>query len=518
MEALARNFGKPPAKDDSFQFESVARYHRFMLNHNPSQQQVDSITWNDLDMDRVYTRINACQTSVGEEYLYHILHDLPLNSNALSKREELISFFAKNPDVRTKVQTSLAQSVGKENFNGLSSLLFTPSATALKWPHLYRAMAVLPLVMILTMFFHLPMGIIGMVLTFIANAFTHYRAKMRITVELPSIKYLSGMLRCCKQLAKISELHDLTANIRQQHANLKRKVPVMSSPTGGNMDIIYEYFNIIFLIDVRNYNKVMSTIRKHNAEFLELYRLVGEIDVSIAVLSFRHSLPGYCLPELHSSPTLVCEDIYHPLIDNPVTNSASIANDTLLTGSNASGKSTFIKALAINGILAQTINTCTATLFRTRYSLIMTSMVVRDDLSEGDSYFIVEIKSLKRVLDMVEKHPCTCYIDEILRGTNTIERIAASSSVLTHLHQKDALCVAATHDIELTNILADMYDNFHFCEQVTSDGILFDYKLKDGPSTSRNAIKLLGVMDFPEEIILQAEGVANELTPTHRAS
>ena len=511
LEALKQNFGKPPAENDLFQFESIARYHQFMLNHNPSPQVVDTITWNDLDMDRIYKRINACQTSVGEEYLYHVLHDLPLNNNAFLQREKLINFFTKNPNIRTKVQANLAHYVGKENFNGLSSLLFTPSATALKWPHLYKAMALLPLAMILTMLLNLPSGVIGLVASFIANAIIHYRAKMRIAVELPSIKYLTGILRFSKQLGKISELCDLTTNIHRQYANLKRKVPTMTSPSGDSMSVIFEYFNIMLLIEVRNYNKVMGTIRKHNRELLELYGAIGEIDISIAVLSFRLSLPEYCLPEFHSNSSLVCEDIYHPLIENPVTNTATIVNDTLLTGSNASGKSTFIKALAINGILAQTINTCAASLFKTRYSLIMTSMVVRDDLAEGDSYFIVEIKSLKRVLDMVEKHPCTCYIDEILRGTNTIERIAASASVLTYLHNKDALCVAATHDIELTNILAGMYSNFHFCEQVTKDGISFDYKLKDGPSTSRNAIKLLGVMDFPVEIISQAEGLAHDI-------
>jgi DNA mismatch repair ATPase MutS len=128
-------------------------------------------------------------------------------------------------------------------------------------------------------------------------------------------------------------------------------------------------------------------------------------------------------------------------------------------------------------------------------------MAMRDNISDGDSYFIVEIKSLKRILDLTQNYPCTCYIDEILRGTNTIERIAASASVLDYLHSQNCLCVAASHDIELTNILADKFDNYHFCEQVTNDGIIFDYKLKHGASTTRNAIRLLSFMGFHSEII-----------------
>ena len=137
-------------------------------------------------------------------------------------------------------------------------------------------------------------------------------------------------------------------------------------------------------------------------------------------------------------------------------------------------------------------------------------MVVRDDLAAGDSYFIVEIKSLRRILEMVEKYPCTCYIDEILRGTNTVERIAASASVLFYLYNQDVLCIAASHDIELTNLLAKQYDNYHFREHVTDKGIVFNYKINEGPSTTRNAIKLLSFMDFPEEVVTQAEGLAEE--------
>jgi DNA mismatch repair ATPase MutS len=164
--------------------------------------------------------------------------------------------------------------------------------------------------------------------------------------------------------------------------------------------------------------------------------------------------------------------------------------------------------LALGGVLAQTLNTCAAARFVTRFSWIMTSMVTRDDLSGGDSYFIVEIKSLRRMLDRVKKHPCTCYIDEILRGTNTVERIASSCAVLKWLHAQGCLCVAVSHDIELTHLLAAEYDNFHFREQVTTGGVMFDYKLKKGPSTTRNAIKLLDVMDFGAEITAAAEEMA----------
>ena len=90
--------------------------------------------------------------------------------------------------------------------------------------------------------------------------------------------------------------------------------------------------------------------------------------------------------------------------------------------------------MAVNGILAQTIHTNTAKEFNLRFSLIITSMAVRDNITEGDSYFIMEIKSLKRILDKVQDTSCICFVDEILKGTNTIERIAASAAEIGRAH------------------------------------------------------------------------------------
>jgi len=515
LENLKSSFGKSPEGEAGLQLESIARYAQYIQKYSPSQQRVDQITWNDLDMDKVFARINTCQTSVGEEYLYNNLHHLPLNGETLTKRENLIQFFASNPDTRLKVQHLLVSRVGKEDYNGLTALMSATGIIGLKHKHIFTILALLPLLMSAVTIINLPIGIIGVILSFAINMIVHYRMKNRVEIEIPSIKYLTSILKCCKSLLKIKEMNHLPimGEISRLHKMLKsiqRKIPTMSSMAGDILGSSFEYINILFLNDIRHYNKFMGIIKERSEEFRALYQALGEIDLSIAVLGFRLSLDAYSLPEFYNEQPLIFEEIAHPLIPNPVTNTGTIKNDSLLTGSNASGKSTFIRALAINSILAQTINTCAAKSFRTRFSLILTSMVVRDDISAGDSYFIVEIKSLKRVLDMVKKYPCTCFIDEILRGTNTIERIAASASVLAYLHKQDALCIAASHDIELTYILKNQYDNYHFREQVTGDGIVFDYKLKDGPSTTRNAIKLLSFMDFPEDIISQAEELAEE--------
>ena len=138
-------------------------------------------------------------------------------------------------------------------------------------------------------------------------------------------------------------------------------------------------------------------------------------------------------------------------------------------------------------------------------------MAIRDDLMAGQSYFIKEIKSLKRILDTVKELYCLCIVDEILRGTNTIERISASSAVLNFLDKENGMAIIASHDIELTELLKSSYGNYHFREQITNEGISFDYLLKEGPSRTRNAIKLLEFMGFSREIVDEAFANAKKM-------
>ena len=157
-----------------------------------------------------------------------------------------------------------------------------------------------------------------------------------------------------------------------------------------------------------------------------------------------------------------------------------------------------MKALAINLILAQTIETATADAFSYRPGLVYTSMANADDVLSGDSYFMAELKSIRRLFDIETHMPVYCFIDEIFKGTNTTERIAASESVLSYLnHQPEYRIVAATHDIELSELL--------------KDEIHFDYKIKKGKANTRNAIELLRITNFPNKIYKRAKDQVKDL-------
>ena len=138
-------------------------------------------------------------------------------------------------------------------------------------------------------------------------------------------------------------------------------------------------------------------------------------------------------------------------------------------------------------------------------------MALKEDLQNQDSYYMAEIKSIKRILDAGGcKVPILCFIDEVLRGTNTVERIAASSKILESLSEMNALCFAATHDIELTYMIDKYYENYHFQEEIREDKMLFDYKLYTGRSETRNAISLLKLIGYSDDVVNEARNRADD--------
>ena len=266
------------------------------------------------------------------------------------------------------------------------------------------------------------------------------------------------------------------------------------------------------------YASMSGTVRGKKEEIESLLTATGSIDAQISIASWRKSLPYYCEPCLTGRGYEVT-DLIHPLLSQPVPNSISVSSPVLITGSNASGKSTFLKAAAIAAILSQSVHTAPASSYRSRCCRVYTSMALRDDLTSGESYFIVEIRSLKRVLDAASEPggvPVLCCVDEVLRGTNTTERISASAEILLSLSGMSMQIFAATHDLELTELLKGIYINYHFSETVEGDDVKFSYKLAEGPADTRNAIRLLRVMGYDDAITDRAQERAERYARTGR--
>lgn len=505
LRQLVRSqWGKIPRQIRLDKEESLKAAWQIEKQFHDWGSEIDDLTWYDLDMQAIFELINGTYSSIGSEALYQRLRNFHFNQT--DDLEELIQFYQENPEIREKIQFHFA-GLGKHDNNFTKQYIANGKKEKLGNLGLYVLLGLLPLISLILLVVIGPIGIFLLLGSILFNVIFYMTKKAKLETELESMRYLVQSISLANKLATIPTPRQ--AEIRENSIPLKSIAKWGFSfrvKSNSEADMLFEYLNLAFMIPFIAYNFVITRLSKYSQEAINLWSVLGEMEVAAAVLNFRTYFPISCQPEF-AEGGIKAEDIYHPLVEYSVVNPVDWQRNTLVTGSNASGKSTYVKSIAISAILSQTINTAIAEQFTMQPGHVLTSMAVEDDILAGDSYFVAEIKSIKRLLSQVKKGArCYCFIDEILKGTNTIERIAASSSVVTWLADYPSLSFVATHDIELTEMLKKQCDNVHFEETVTEDrGITFDYVLKQGPSVTRNAIALLKVMDYPEKIVDQAQ-------------
>ncbi|MDU3337326.1 MutS-related protein [Paraclostridium bifermentans] len=517
---IVNNYGKDINLDEvMIKMKNVSSYFR---NKN-EKNIIDDITWNDLNMDDVFKKINNTQSTAGQEVLYDMLRAPVYSQAVLTKRDKVIEFFKKNEKERYDIQFILGK-LGKSNELYITNCLFNKEDNSRSNLLKFRLLAWIPIISLLLLIIH-PMFLILTVGCVVLNVFISQRNKVE-NYDANGFSYMISLINTAnkikeKKFFEIDENIDSIDESLKKLKNIKRKsVGIQEKSIMSDMDVFAEYANLIFLRELITYEKVKNTIIKNKKELKNVYEYVGTIDALIAIASFRESLDFYTKPCLKISEkkednNIEFKDIYHPLVKEPVLNNGNFSKGVLITGSNASGKSTFIKTIAINAIMAQTIYTCFAKEYKTSYFNIYTSMALKDDIHSSESYYIVEIKSLKRILDQVQNNiPCLCFVDEILRGTNTVERIASSCEVLKNIGNENTLCFAATHDVELTYMLDDIFENYHFEETITDNDIKFDYKIHRGRAQTRNAIKLLEFMGYNKNLVENANYRAKNFLDT----
>lgn len=510
LEKIKKSWGAVPEREYSWdELERISAYHKAQQK---SGFLIDEITWNDLDMDRIFMLMNQTVSSAGEDYLYAMLHRPEFSEERLKERERLFCFFKKEEKTRIRCQQmlttlrkprglSLYQSIHVEKDCQVGSPIREILSCALFFASLVAFMVVPAY------------GVFAFLAVSGINIITYLKGKEEINRYLGGFRSVMQLIGCADTLekAEISELSEYTKRLKdckKALGSFRKGSFLVVNQDGmetGPEAVMLDYIRMMTHIDLIKFNSMMKAMREHQKEIEEMIEIFGLLDACISIASFRKLLPYYCSPKFDSDKkraVLDVENLYHPLILEPVANSIKTTQAVLVTGSNASGKSTFLKMVAINAILAQTIHTCMATECKMSYFRVMTSMALRDDLESKESYYIVEIKSLKRILDSAkEETPLLCIVDEVLRGTNTIERIAASSEILASLCLPHVLSFAATHDIELTYMLEEYYTNYHFEEEVKEDDVKFNYLLKKGRVTTRNAIQLLKMTGYDASIV-----------------
>lgn len=501
---LRGSWGKDEKKKR--EFGQIRRLFDYYSKEEKDKFFIDDQTWSDLVMDKIYEKLDRTLSAPGEQILYYILRTPIFNNEELRKREKLLGIFKENKEIRENIQLQLFN-LGRQNKGNITELLWgdLPGKSNLKI--FFDIMAFAPLIIIALSPFIGPIGIMIALMSFVANMYIHFKFSAGIKEYSLSIAYLGRLVKTAKNIGelKFSELEQYI-RILKKNSDTCAKLYSKTSAIGAieGIDLFADYIRIIFLLEERQYFSAIDRVKMYRNELRELYMNIGELDAFLSIASYREGLKTYSLPDFGDyGRSIEAESIVHPLIDEAVPNSIFI-NDggIVLTGSNMSGKSTFLRTLGVNALLAQTINTCLAKTYKASFFKIITSISPSDDLLVGKSYYLGEAEALLRIINGCEQDiPTLCIIDEIFRGTNPIERVSASVEILNYLARNNALSIVATHDLELTEMVDSVYECYYFMEDIDEKGLKFDYRIRKGVSPTRNAIKLLKYLGYPEEIV-----------------
>lgn len=536
VENLYRNYGVLPER--KYRADELSAHISMYYRNHEEDGQLDDITWNDLNLNEIYQKMNYSHSAAGDEYLYYRLRTPMKDAEELEAYEKQIQYFMSHEKERVALQVrfvGLGRMTKYSLYEYLAYLNNLGERNSLK----YYAAVFMVLISIGVMFFSVQFGICLLLAVLCFNMIGYYKEQKQIEPYIASFRYIFRLLETAEKIGnlpigEIAQERERLLYCKKAMEAFTRNSFLVMQGSGGRagvtssniLETILDYLRMIFYLDLIKFNQMLALVRSHIDEIDEMVTIIGRLETTVVIGEYRCGLQdGYCIPEFEASQEkcLSITQMYHPLLKNPVKNDVHVKSGVLITGSNASGKSTFLRGVAVNTILAQTIHTCLAASYRGNMFHIYSSMSLRDDLESGDSYYMAEVKSIHRILQKAEEaaksgEKVLCFVDEVLRGTNTVERIAASTQILQAFARENTICFAATHDLELTRLLADTYENFHFEEEMAEDDIFFPYRLQKGPALSRNAIALLKVLGYNQKLVADAERMAQSFLKTGKWS
>jgi hypothetical protein len=465
--------------------------------------------------------VDRTESRIGQQFLYGKLRSIPYRKEDNSKNEWLIQKLSEDLDFRLFVRKQLKK-LNNQDAYYITSIFQEDHVKPPKWFFVTRLLSFANILSLLLLFVTVDMVfVIGIV--FIINLIIHYWNKRNLYQYLNSIPQLLRLNKIAKELFNNNRLKDINPDLLKSISILEKVKRRMSffnieAKFQGDFEAVFwgimELFKILFLIEPIILFGVLKQLDSKRKQIETIFQFVGYIDSSLSIASLRKGTGSFCLPTIiETKKTINALEVYHPLIPECIKNSIEVKKKSiLLTGSNMSGKTSFIRTIAINAITGQTLNTCFADQFSMPRMSISSAIRISDDLLNDKSYYFEEVLTIKEMIDKSNNEiPNLFLLDEIFKGTNTIERISAGKAVLSALTKNENIVFVSTHDIELADLLKDEFDLFHFSEKVDHKTVDFDYKLKEGKLKNRNAIRILQINDYPEKIINEAIEISKKL-------
>ena len=518
IKSLKASFGK--LKEGYRDFSIIDTYFRNSDNSGAFQVLSDR-SCNDLDFEELFGFLDRTTSRVGQQYLYKKLRILSNDFKNNARNEAIISKLSEDAVLRVKVQRELAK---LDDFNAyyISSLFQEEHIRPPKYFFVFRVLSFTAILLLMLLRFN-PQLIFVLLGVFVINLGIHFWNKKNLLMYLGSIPQLLNLNRVAYSLHKEVLLKKVDPKLEKsiKIINQVRNRMLFFQLEGklqGDLAVIFwgtfELVKTLFLLEPLLLFGVLKRLATKRKEIEAVYSFVGEVDVLVSIASLRKGLAQFCIPIINQKDhKIVAEQLYHPLVPNCVPNTISVSNKSiLLTGSNMSGKTTFIRSVGLNMITGLTINTCFAKSLSLPVLRLFSAIRISDDLMNDKSYYFEEVLTIKEMLEKSsDGKPNLFLLDEIFKGTNTVERIAAGKAILSHLSKNGNIVFVSTHDIELTDMLREEYELYHFSEIISSNTIAFDFKLKEGKLKNRNALRILEINDYPDSLISEAFEISKEL-------
>jgi hypothetical protein len=330
----------------------------------------------------------------------------------------------------------------------------------------------------------------------------------------PAIKLYHNLLLCLeKQVFSSEKLCRKKKDLFVNNLSATKAIAQLSSRVAFSQTrkshMVAALLNVLFFFDIQAALLLENWKRRFGPHFESWLHAVSEIEMLSSLATIHHDNPDWCFADFGPKTCLLkAENFGHPLIDakNRICNSVELGGAgsvMIITGSNMSGKTTLLRTIGINLVLAYAGAPVCAGKLCCATDRLFTSMRITDDLQNGISTFYAELLRIRKIIDSIGEQSAIILIDEIFRGTNTRDRHEAAKAVLTHLAKQNAMTVISTHDLDLAELETldpAHYGNFHFEDEYIDGAIHFDYILRKGRSTSSNAMFLLEMVGITEPL------------------
>lgn len=498
--------------------ENIKRY--FEQNKDACFQRLDDNTAQDLNIDELFCFMDRTKSVIGQQCLYDLLRSVPEES-PVAENEVYISSVGEDEAKKRKIEKLLSKLSNSDAYYICSLFQLDHPVIPKSRLNVYRMLQLIPFTcLLLFIIFNSKVALLLLFLSFIINLVVHYKNKQLSFLYAGSVPQLLKMLNTAEELSSVTNLSHVdiklalqSTKLLKKHFSLFRFEAKLDNDMALIAWLVSEIMRIFFLLEPVALFKAFSAVNDKKEDVKAIFKYIGYVDILHSIAEFRSEFQDYCIPQYSSATVLRAEGMYHPLIENCVKNSFSLEGQSFLVmGSNMSGKTSFMRTVALNVLTAQTVNMCFASHFSLQKQKVWTAISIGDDMLEGVSYYLSEVLRIRSIVEEASVGNNLIVIDELFKGTNTEERIAISLAILTYLSKsRSNIIMISTHDTQLPELInTDLFRIIHFKEMVENGNLSFPYLIQEGKPTSRNAIKILELYNYPKDIVKEALGKINK--------